>query len=155
MTRQPNRGPLKNYRSVDTSGGVWWKRVTDPVGAHSVLAFIVGVALVAVVGVTLDPLGVTTEFDLDQVKQEAAAESFAAARVEGLAMGAERSRRQTLFELALRDTDGGSAWIQGVRAGWIEGWNQALTALTEASGTNAPADELARELGLLEAIPRR
>lgn len=155
MTRRPGDNPLRNYRSVDTSGGVWWKRNRDPAGWHTVLAFTLAIALVAVVGVTLDPLGVTTEFDLPGEERQAFDESYAAAREAGFATGTERGRRQALVELALRDTADGSRWVEGVKAGWSDGWNQALATLIEASNASAPGDELERELDLLDEIPRR
>jgi len=155
MTRKPSDNPLRNYRSVDTSGGVWWKRNRDPTGLHTVVAFSLALALVAVVGVTLDPLGVTTRFDLPEEERKAFDEAYVSARETGLARATEQGRQQALVELALVETARGSPWVEGVRTGWSDGWNQALSALTEASEASAPDEELERELELLEGIPRR
>ena len=155
MTRKPSDNLLRNYRSVDTSGGVWWKRNRDPIGLHSVLAFTLAVVLVAVVGVTLDPLGVTTVYDLPEEERKAFDVAYVSARETGLATGMEQGRNQALVELALAETANGSPWVEGVRAGWSDGWNQALSALTDASEASAPDEELERELELLEGIPRR
>ncbi len=155
MTRRPGQGPLSNYRSEDTSGRVWWKRNADPVGWHSILAFALAIGLVAVVGVTLDPLGVTTEFDLPEKQQAAFDESYAAARQTALETWTERGRREALIAEAVGAAATRSPWVRGARAGWSEGWNDALDALKEASEAHAPREELDRELSLLEGIPRR
>lgn len=155
MTRRPGQGPLSNYRSEDTSGRVWWKRNADPVGWHSIVAFALAIAFVAVVGVTLDPLGVTTEFDLPEREQVAFDQSYAAARQTAQETWTERGRREALIAEALSSAADRSPWVQGARAGWSEGWNGALDALKEASEAHAPREELDRELSLLEGIPRR
>ena len=155
MTRQRSRSPLGNYRSTDPNAGAWWERAADPVGLHSFLAFVLGLALVAIVGVALDPLGVTTEFDLPRVEQAAFDEAYTAAREAGRSAGIEQAKRETLVALALDSPDGTSQWVQGVVAGWSEGWNQALEALEAASGEHAPVDEQQRELDLLAEIARR
>lgn len=155
MTRRPGQGPLANYRSEDTSGRVWWKRNADPVGWHSIVAFALAIALVAVVGVTLDPLGVTTEFDLPEREQAAFDESYATARLAALETWTDRGRREALVAEAIGAAATRSPWVRGVRAGWSDGWNGALDALKEASEAHAPREELDRELGLLDGIPRR
>jgi hypothetical protein len=122
---------------------------------HSIFAFVLAIALVAVIGVTLDPLGVTTEFDLPDRELAAFDESYAAARQTALQTWTEQGRREALTAEALSATANASPWVQGVRAGWSEGWNDALDALKQASEAHAPRDERDRELGLLDGIPRR
>ncbi len=148
------RQPLRDYRSVDPAAGPWWQRGADRFGLHSFVAFIAGVVLVAVIGVTFDPLGVTTEFDLPEVEQEAFDAGYAAAYADALVVEGERFRRETLIALVLEAPEQDAEWVQGVRQGRAEGWNQALDAMRAASEADAPTDAQL-ELRLLDDLPRR
>ena len=155
MTTRSGRNPLPNYRSPDPNREVWWQRSRDPVGLHTFLAFILGIALIAFVGVRFDPLGVTTEFDLPQVEQDAFDESYATALEAGRQTGRDQGKRGALIEIALRGQGGSSEWVMGVVEGWREGWNDALEALEAATADHVPDEERERELNLLEEIARR
>lgn len=155
MTRRSGHRRLRDYRSYDPSAGVWWKPGADPVGPHSIAAFIIAIALVAIVGVAFDPLGITTEFDLSEVELAAFDEGYEAVYEEGRISGSEQSRSTTLIALALEHPDRSAPWTQGVRQGWADGWNEALDALMAATEAQAPSDERQRELTLLVEIIRR
>ncbi|MYB22971.1 MAG: hypothetical protein F4066_01035 [Chloroflexi bacterium] len=158
MSRQPRRTRrhgLSNYRSSDPAAGAWWQRGADFTGMHSILAFVVAIALVAVVGVAFDPLGVTTEFDLPDKEMAAFNAAYEAAYEEGQRRGVELGRQRHLILLGLEHKDGDAAWVRGIREGWTDGWNAALDAMLRATESEAPADELQRERDLLLGIDRR
>jgi len=158
MSRQPRRPRqhgLSNYRSRDPAAGAWWQRGADFTGINSILAFVVAVALVAVVGVVFDPLNVTTEFDLPEVELAAFDATYDVAYQEGRQRGFEIGRQRHLVRLGLEHGDGDADWVRGLRAGWADGWNDALDAMLQATESEAPADELERERDLLVGIERR
>ncbi len=155
MSRRSGRRPLSNYRSYDPAAGAWWQRGADFTGMHSILAFAVAIALVAVVGVVFDPLNVTTEFDLPEVELAAFDEEYDVAYEEGKQRGIEEGRSRTLVLLGLEHADRDAPWVRGLREGWMTGWNSALDELADATRASAPEDERRRELELLAGIPRR
>ena len=160
MSRQPRprrQHGLSNYRSSDPAAGAWWQRGADFTGMHSIVAFAVAIALVAVVGVAFDPLNVTTEFDLPEVELAAFDTAYEVAYEEGRRRGLEQGRQRNLLRLALEHDDGDAAWVRGVRAGWADGWNEALDSLANATLESAPLEERQREreLSLLGSIERR
>lgn len=158
MTRRsgpPRQHRLRDFRSHDPAAGAWWQRGADFTGMHSILAFSVAIALVAIVGAAFDPLSITTEFDLPEVQQAAFDEAYEIAYQEGRERGVEQGRRETLVLLGLERSEGLAPWVRGVHEGWMTGWNSALDELAEATRVSAPDDERLRELDLLAEIGRR
>lgn len=158
MTRRsgrPRSHGLRDFRSHDPAAGAWWQRGADFTGIHSIVAFSVAIALVAIVGVAFDPLSITTEFDLPEVQQAAYDEVYDVAYEDGRQQGIERTRRAMLAQLGLEHLDRDAPWVRGVREGWMTGWNSALDELTEATRASAPDDERLRELEILARIGRR
>ncbi len=151
----PRQHRLRDFRSHDPAAGVWWQRGADFTGPHSVIAFIVAVALVGVIGVAFDPLSITTEFDLPEVQQAAYDEVYDVAYEQGRQRGIEQGHRERLVQLGLEHADRDAPWVRGVHEGWNAGWNSALDELAKATRASAPEDERLRELELLAGIGRR
>ncbi|MYD15817.1 MAG: hypothetical protein F4W99_01550 [Chloroflexi bacterium] len=121
--------------------------------------FLIGAASAALIGwVLLEVVPQqmqTTRGDVEAIRYEALSEAYDAAY--GEAYESALQQRMT-YELALLVLASGqssdSAWAEGVRRGWAEGWNDALDAMFAAS-IDAGLEANSRELATLAAEPRR
>lgn len=121
--------------------------------------FLIGAATAALIGwVLLEVVPQqmqTTRGDVEEIRYEALSNAYDAAYDESYESALEQ--RMT-YELALlvfaSGPSGDSAWAEGVRQGWAEGWNDALDAMFAAS-LEAGLSPDSRELTALDTEPRR
>ncbi len=148
------RTKLATWGSEEREGS-WWRRGTDPIGRHTMVAAVLGVLMAALIGATLDPFNLRTADDLRRAEQAAYDLAYAAVEASGYADGVPYGEVGQLAERIVRLGEGaetryGAAFGQG----WAEGWNEALEAMREAAlSEGLPASYT--EFRALEALERR
>ena len=148
------RGSLEGWGEGERER-VWWKRGYDPIGRHTMVAVVLGVAMAALIGATLDPMNLRTSDDLKRAELAAYEAAYAAVEAEGYADGVPYGEVQRMGEEIVEQGSGsGSAYAQQFAAGWSQGWNDALEAMGEA------AEEIGlpstfTEFRVLEEVERR
>lgn len=112
----------------------WWRRGRDPIGRHTMVAAVLGVLFAALVGATLDPFNLRTSDDLRRAELAAYEAAYAAVESQGYADGLPYGEVQHLGERIVTAGEGGdAAYAQRFRAGWTQGWNDALEAMRQAA----------------------
>lgn len=97
----------------------------------------------------------TTARDIREIRQQALSEAYIAEYADAYSTAVTERVVYELAQLIMgSDADIDSAWAQGVRSGWAEGWNDALDAMLAAS-LEAGVPSGSSELAALEAAPRR
>ncbi len=133
----------------------WWRRGYDPIGRHTMVAAVLGVALAALIGATLDPLNLRTADDLRRAEEAAFEVAFGEIEPEGYADGLPYGEVQQLGALIVGRGQGAeTAYGQQFSDAWRAGWNEALAAMRAA----AEAQELPSnytEFRVLDATPSR
>ena len=149
------RGSLEGWGKGERER-VWWKRGYDPIGRHTMVAVVLGVAMAALIGATLDPMNLRTSDDLKRAELAAYEEAYAAVEAEGYSDGLPYGEVQHLGAEIVNDGTGvdDSAYAQQFAKGWIQGWNDALDAMEEAAeAVGLPSTYT--EFQVLEKIERR
>lgn len=114
-------------------------------------AALVGWALLEVLPSTMQ----TSASDIREITQQALHEAYIAEYDHAYSAAVTERLTFEFAQLVLAsDADVDSAWAQGVRSGWAEGWNDALDAMLAAS-REAGAAGGSSELAALDAAPRR
>ncbi len=117
----------------------------------TVIAIILGWLVIAVIGETV----VSQERQIDEIRYEALESTFNAAIEDAV-----RDAREEFITLEIarilsdQQVAAESDWANGFRAGWSDGWNDALDAMRAAS-IDAGATEDSLELQTLNAAPER
>lgn len=114
-------------------------------------AALLGWALLELVPVMLQ----TTERDIREIRQQALSEAYIAKYDDAYAAAVTERLTFELAQLVVgSDVAADSAWAEGVRSGWAEGWNDAFDAMLAASHeAGAGPDSL--ELTALNSAERR
>ena len=148
------RGSLEGWGQGERER-VWWKRGYDPIGRHTMVAVVLGVAMAALIGATLDPMNLRTSDDLKRAELAAYEEAYAAVEAEGYADGLPYGEVQHLGEEIVNEAaSADSAYAQQFATGWIQGWNDALDAMrVAAEALGLPASYT--EFRVLEEMTRR
>ena len=148
------RGSLEGWGQGERER-VWWKRGYDPIGRHTMVAVVLGVAMAALIGATLDPMNLRTSDDLKRAELAAYEAAYAAVEAEGYADGVPYGEVQRMGEEIVEQGSGsGSAYAQQFAAGWKQGWNDALDAMRlAAEELDLPASYT--EFRVLEEMTRR
>jgi hypothetical protein len=133
----------------------WWRRGRDPIGRHTMVAAVLGVLFAALVGATLDPFNLRTSDDLRRAELAAYEVAYAAVESEGYADGLPYGEVQHLGERIVTAREGGDTpYAQQFRAGWTQGWNEALEAMRQAALAQELPDGYT-EYRVLDALPPR
>ncbi len=133
----------------------WWRRGRDPIGRHTMVAAVLGVLFAALVGATLDPLNLRTSDDLRRAELAAYEAAYAAVESEGYADGLPYGEVQHLGERIVTAGEGDdAAYAQRFRAGWTQGWNDALEAMRQAALEQGLPDGYT-EYRVLDSLPPR
>ncbi len=112
----------------------WWRRGRDPIGRHTMVAAVLGVLFAALVGATLDPFNLRTSDDLRRAELAAYEVAYDAVESEGYADGLPYGEVQHMGERIVTAGEGDDApYAQRFRAGWTQGWNDALEAMRQAA----------------------
>ena len=136
------------------SAGRGWRGSRDPIGRHTMIAAILGIAAAALIGATLDPFNFQTTDDQRRAEQAAYGQAFADARPLGEADGIPHGRTEWIGDRLQADPAATGPWADAFRQGWTDGWNDALTALRQAAlDADLPPDYT--EFDALAGIPRR
>ena len=148
------RGSLEGWGQGERER-VWWKRGYDPIGRHTMVAVVLGVAMAALIGATLDPMNLRTSDDLKRAELAAYEEAYAAVEAEGYSDGLPYGEVQHLGEEIVNEAaSSDSAYAQQFATGWIQGWNDALDAMrVAAEELGLPANYT--EFRVLEEMARR
>ena len=148
------RRPLEGWGEGDRER-VWWKRGYDPIGRHTMVAVILGVAMAALIGAMLDPLNLRTTDDLKRAELAAYEAAYAAIEVEGYADGVPYGEVQYLGKEIVDDGAGSdTAYGQQFGVGWKQGWNDALDEMEEAAeALGLPSNYT--EFRVLDQVERR
>ena len=148
------RGSLEGWGQGERER-VWWKRGYDPIGRHTMVAVVLGVAMAALIGATLDPMNLRTSDDLKRAELAAYEAAYAAVEAEGYADGVPYGEVQRMGqEIVEQGSGSGSAYAQQFAAGWSQGWNDALEAMGEAAEEIGLASTFT-EFRVLEEVERR
>ena len=148
------RGSLEGWGQGERER-VWWKRGYDPIGRHTMVAVVLGVAMAALIGATLDPMNLRTSDDLKRAELAAYEAAYAAVETEGYADGLPYGEVQRMGEEIVDDGTGvDSAYAQQFATGWNQGWNDALDAMEEAA-KEVGLPSTFTEFRVLEEIERR
>lgn len=148
------RGRLQGWNTEDGERS-WWRRGYDPIGRHTMVATVLGVLIAALIGATVDPFNLRTEDDLRRAEAAAYEIAFADVEDEGYAAGVPFGELQYLGSHIVDQGAGAdTAYGQRFRAGWIEGWNDALQALREAAVAEGLPEEYT-EFRVLDSLPAR
>ena len=148
------RGSLEGWGQGERER-VWWKRGYDPIGRHTMVAVVLGVAMAALIGATLDPMNLRTSDDLKRAELAAYEAAYAAVETEGYADGLPYGEVQRMGQEIVDDGTGvDSAYAQQFGTGWIQGWNDALEAMEEAA-KEVGLPSTFTEFRVLEEIERR
>ncbi|MDE2966932.1 MAG: hypothetical protein OXS30_05540 [Chloroflexota bacterium] len=133
----------------------WWRRGRDPIGRHTMVASVLGVLLAALIGATLDPFNLRTADDLRRAEQAAYELSYIEVETDGYMDGLPYGEVQHLGErIVIRGEGENAPYAEQFRAGWTQGWNDALDAMRDAaSAAELPEDYT--EFRVLESMPRR
>ena len=121
--------------------------------------FLTGMAIAAIAGwVTLEVLPTTRQTSAREIRaigEQAVTDAFVAEYDDAYAHALTERIAYELVLLALApEADAASAWVDGVRRGWVEGWNDALDAMRAAS-LEAGADADSSEMAALDDAVRR
>ena len=148
------RGSLEGWGQGERER-VWWKRGYDPIGRHTMVAVVLGVAMAALIGATLDPMNLRTSDDLKRAELAAYEAAYVAVEAEGYADGVPYGEVQRMGqEIVEQGAGAGSAYAQQFAAGWNQGWNDALVAMRAAAEElGLPANYT--EFRVLEEMTRR
>ena len=133
----------------------WWRRGRDTIGRHTMVAAVLGVLFAALVGATLDPFNLRTSDDLRRAELATYEAAYAAVESEGYADGLPYGEVQHLGERIVTAGEGDdAAYAQRFRAGWTQGWNDALEAMRQAASAQGLPDGYT-EYRVLDSLPPR
>jgi len=112
----------------------WWRRGSDPIGRHTMVAVVLGVLFAALIGAALDPLNLRTADDLRRAEMRAYDQAYADIEADGYADGVPYGEVQQMgAEIVGEGVGADSIYGQQFRVGWRQGWNDALEAMAEAA----------------------
>ncbi len=133
----------------------WWRRGHDPIGRHTMVATVLGVLMAAIIGATLDPFNLQTSDDQRRAEQAAYDQAFAAVETQGYADGLPFGEVERLGERIVTRGEGeDSAYAERFRAGWTQGWNDALDAMRAVAEAEGLPDNFT-EYRVLESMSPR
>jgi hypothetical protein len=119
------------------------------------VAVVLGVALAALIGATLDPLNLRTADDLKRAELAAFEAAYAEVEAEGHADGVPFGEVQHWGDrIVIEGAGADSAYGQQFRSGWTEGWNDALAALRQATVAEQLPEHYT-EFRVLDSLPLR
>ena len=136
------------------SAGGGWRGSRDPIGRHTVIAAVLGLAAAALIGATLDPFNFQTADDQRRAEQAAYDIAFADALPRGEADGIPHGRTEWIGNRLQARNAAAGPWADAFRQGWTDGWNDALAALRQAA-LDADLPPGYTEFDVLANIPRR
>lgn len=129
----------------------WWQRGRDPIGRHTLIAAVLGVLAAALIGALLDPLSLSTADDLAAAEQRSWQTAYDRVYDDAFNDGIPEGRADWIATQLVDDTSD-SPWAESFRAGWSEGWTDAIAAL-RAAAQDAGLPPGHTEYRVLDALP--
>ena len=149
---EPERTRLSGWEPGDTAAA-WWQRGRDPIGRHTLTAAVLGVLVAALIGALLDPLSLDTADDLAAAEERTWQAAYDRVYDGAFEDGRPEGRTDWIAEQLTAGGEGAdSAWADAFRAGWSEGWQEAITAMRAAAEAAGLPDGYT-EFRVLEALP--
>ena len=122
----------------------------DLLGVHGLLAFLAGVAVVAVVGIVIDPLGFPSRADAVRSGERGFEEAYVERQPEGFDAGFDAGYAGG-FALGVLGEESGS-YRDAFEEGYRQGWDESVAAAEQAARA-IPLPDDATEFRILSRMP--